>query len=141
MDDHQTLSVAFLGNVLWSLDIYLFDWPLLGASKAKHRTNLTTSFPTEIIDRWSPNFVAFLGSFLSSLLILTWWAPFQLKLKCPRSWHFFKLLFKHILCLNLILGNTEKQLFLVSDSWWPSCSFSPVCCQTLHKIQLLFSTK
>jgi hypothetical protein len=47
MDDHQTLSVAFLGNLLSSL-LLLFDWNLLGAAKAKKKKYLLTSPSTEL---------------------------------------------------------------------------------------------
>jgi hypothetical protein len=54
---------------------------------------------------------------LSSILILIWLAPFKLKLKCLRSWHFFKLLFKHILCSNLI-EFIDIPTLLSSCFWW-----------------------
>jgi hypothetical protein len=37
MEDHQILSVAFLGNVFSQVCSYLFDLPLLGTANAKNR--------------------------------------------------------------------------------------------------------
>jgi hypothetical protein len=64
MDDNQTLYVAFLGTLLSSLLILIWLAPFRGHYNQKYK-NLWT-FPTEIIDRWSPNFVALYRGYLFS---------------------------------------------------------------------------
>jgi hypothetical protein len=86
MDDHQTLSVAFLGSLLSSL-LILIDWPLLGASKDKNKNTFQRLLlQNYLMDDYQILYVEFLGSILSSLIILIRLASFKgpLKLKIEK---------------------------------------------------------